>query len=85
MRRRSEAERLRLCILLRMQARVDLAVADNHRGKQQSERCRAHADGPRQSDRFNHDVAQAGDLVCLDNLHYDGRARRLHDSIVLQP
>ena len=85
MRGRSEAERLRLCILVRMQARVNLAVADNHHGKQQSEGRGAHADGSRQADRFNHDVAQAGDLVCLDYFHYDGRARRLHDSIVLQP
>ena len=85
MRGGGEAERLRLRVLVRMEARVNLAITDDHCGEQQPEQEGAHADGSCQADRFNHDVTESGDLVCLDDFHYDGRAWRLHALIVLQP
>ena len=36
------------------------------------------ADRAREADRLEHDVAKTGDLVRLDDFHYDRRARRLH-------
>ncbi len=77
-----EAERLRLLILFGMQARLDLPEADDDDGQDEAEEQGAHRDHTREADGLEHDVAKTGHLVRLDNLHYDGRAWRLHRTSV---
>jgi len=84
MTRRRQAERLRLRILVRMQTSLNLAVADDDEGQREAEEDSTHSDHAREAHRLEHDVAEAGDLVGLDDFHYDGRAWRLHRSIVQQ-
>ncbi len=82
---RRQSERLRLRILLGMQTGVDLSIADDHHGQDETEDGSAHSNHAGQADCLEHDVAEPRDLVGLNDFYYDGRAWRLHDSIVLQP
>ena len=84
MTRRRQTQRLRLRILVRMQTRLDLAVADDDHGQHEAEEGGAYSNRTREADRLDHDVTEAGDLVGLDDFYYDGRAWRLHRSIVQQ-
>ena len=84
MRRRGEAERLRLRILIGMQARLDFAKTDDHDGQDKAKEHCAHADHTGEADRFEHDIAKISDLVRLNDFHYDRCARRLHGTSVQQ-
>ena len=84
MRRWCEAERLRLLILVGMQARLDLPEADDDNGQDEAEEQGAHRDHTREADGLEHDIAKTGHLVRLDDFHYDWRARGLHRTSVQQ-
>jgi hypothetical protein len=78
-----QAERLRLGILVWMQMSLNLAVADDDYGEREAKQDGANSNHTREAHRLEHDVAEPGDLVGLDDFHYDWRAWRLHRSIVL--
>ena len=82
MRRRCEAERLRLFVLGGMQTRGDFAVPDNDHGQHEAEDRRAQRNHAREADGLEHDIAETGDLVRLDDFHHNRRAWRLHRSSV---
>jgi len=84
MTRRRQSQRLRLRILLGMEAGVDLSIADDDDGQHEAEKGCAHSNHAREADRLEHDVAEPGDLVGLDDFYYDGRAWRLHPTSVQQ-
>ena len=73
MTRRRQAQRLRLRILVGMETRVDLSIADDDHGQHEAEEGSAHSNHAREADRLEHDVAEAGDLVRLDDFDYDRR------------
>jgi len=84
MTRRRQSQRLRLRILLGMETGVDLPIADDDHGQYEAEEGSAHSNDAREADRLEHDIAETGNLVGLDDFYYDGRAWCLHRSIVLQ-
>ena len=81
---RSEAEGLCLGVFVRMQASLNLTVANDDDGQYDAQKCGAHDDDPGEADRVEHDIPKAGDFIALDYFYYDRRAWRLHSSIVLQ-
>ena len=81
---RSEAEGLCLGVFVRMQASLNLTVANDDEGQYDAEKRGAHDDDPGEADRVEHDIPKTGDFVALDDSYYDRRAWRLHASIVLQ-
>jgi hypothetical protein len=81
---RRQSERLRLDVLVGMQASLDFAIHDNDDGQDEAEERGTHSNHTREADRLEHDVAEAGNLVRLDDFHYDWRAWRLHRTIVQQ-
>lgn len=84
MRGRRQSERLGLGILVGMETRVDFSIADHDRRQHETEERSANNNHTREADRLQHDVTEAGNLVRFDDFHYDGRAWRLHRSIVQQ-
>jgi hypothetical protein len=81
---RSEAEGLCLGFFVRMQASLNLTVANDDDGQYDAEERGAHDDDPREADRVEHDIPKAGDFIALNDFHYDRCTGRLHASIVLQ-
>lgn len=79
-----QTERLRLRVFLWMQASLNLPVADDDSGQHHAEECCADSNHTREADSLEHDIAEPGDLVSLDDFHYDRRAWCLHWLIVLQ-
>jgi hypothetical protein len=77
-----QAERLCLNVLVRVKASLNLPVADNHHCQHQTEERCTYSNHARKTYRLEHGVAESGDFVRLDDLHYDWRAWRLHRSIV---
>ena len=80
----SQTERLRLRVFLGVQASLNLAVPDDDDGQHDAEERCADGNHTREADRLEHDIAEPGYLVPLDDFHYDRRAWCLHCSIVLQ-
>jgi len=78
-----QAERLRLGLFFGMQPSVNLAVADDDDGQSQAEERSADSNHSGQADGLEHDIAQSGNFVPLDDFHYDRRTGGLHGSIVL--
>ena len=78
MTRRRQSQRLRLRILVGMETGVDLSIADDDHGEHEAEEGSADSNHAREADCLEHDIAEAGDLVGLDDFHYDWRAWRLH-------
>ena len=81
---RSQTEGLCLGVFVRMQASLNLTVANDDDGQYDAEKHGANDDDPREADRVEHDIPKAGDFIALDYFYYDRRAWRLHTSIVLQ-
>ena len=79
-----QTERLRRRVFLGMQARLNLAVPDDNDRQHHAEERRADSNHTREADGFEHDIAEPGDFVPLDDFHYDRRAWSLHRLIVLQ-
>ena len=79
-----QTERLRLRVFLGVQASLNLAVANDDDGEHHAEERRADCNHTREADGLEHDVAEPGDFVPLDDFHYDRRAWCLHCLIVLQ-
>ena len=70
---RSEAEGLCLGVFVRMQASLNLPVANDDDGQYDAEEPGAHGDDPRKADRVEHDIPKAGDFVAFDDFHDDQR------------
>jgi hypothetical protein len=84
MTRRGQSQRLGLGVLVGMKTSVDLPISDDDRCEDETEQHGAHGDHARETDRLDHDVAEARDFVGFDDSHYDWRTWRLHQSIVQQ-
>jgi len=80
---RSQTEGLCLGVFVRMQASLNLTVANDDDGQYDAEERGAYDNDACESDRLEHDIPKAGDLIAFDDSHYDRRAWRLHASIVL--
>jgi hypothetical protein len=68
-----------------METGVDLSIADNRHGEHETEQGRTDGDHTREADCLQHDIAEAGNFVGLDDFYYDRRTWGLHRSIVQQP